>query len=175
MWNETICDGGQAALAFTRGSSPSEAISDPVIFASMLLTPEKVAANLSEQKKEHYRTMPRLMRAHSTHRPETMFTDDKLQPAAACYLMMMLWSDYPALAALGTGEIPDAADKGAARPAIIVMAAVCCLMMLLWYDHDHACCPGHRRDPRRRRQRGCQVGDHRDDSCNNYWLASAPG
>ena len=61
MWNETICDGGQAALAFTRGSSSSEAISDPVIFASMLLTPETVAANLSEQKKEHYRTMPRVI------------------------------------------------------------------------------------------------------------------
>ena len=53
-----------------------------------------------------------------------MFTDDKLQPATACYLMMMLWPDYPALAALGTGEIPDAADKGAARSAIIVMTAV---------------------------------------------------
>ena len=46
----------------------------------------------------------------------------------------MLWYDYPTLAALGTGEIPYATDKGAARSAIIMMAAVYCLMMTVLFS-----------------------------------------
>ena len=120
MWDETICDGGQAALALTRGSSQTEAIPDPVIFASMLLDPTKFTPDLAEWKKEHNRTMPRLMQAYSKHRPEisdaitaltnssgyecriqidrvvqTMFAADRLHPAAAYCLMMLMWYDHP--------------------------------------------------------------------------------
>ena len=120
MWDETICDGGQAALAFTRGSSPIEAIPDPVIFVSMLLDPTKFTPDLAEWKKEHNRTMPRLMQAYSKYRPEisdaiaaltkssgyecriqidrvvqTMFAADRLHPAAAYCLMILMWYDHP--------------------------------------------------------------------------------
>ena len=57
-------------MALTRGSSLTEAIPDPVIFASMLLDPTKFTPDLAEWKKEHNRTMPRLMQAYSKHRPE---------------------------------------------------------------------------------------------------------
>ena len=120
MWNETICDGGKAALAITRGLSSSESIPDPVIFVSMLLDPEILAPDLASWKKEFNRTMPRLAQAYSTHREEIaegialatkssgyecrieidrmvqkVFSADRVHPAAAYCLMMLLWHDHP--------------------------------------------------------------------------------
>ena len=120
MWSESICDGGKAALAVTRGLSSSEAIPDPVIFASMLLNPEALVPDLAAWKKEFNRTMPRLAQAYSTHRPDiadgvavltkssgyecrvqidrmvqTIFSADRMHPAAIYCLMLLLWYDHP--------------------------------------------------------------------------------
>ena len=120
MWSKGICDGGKAALAVTRGISSSEAIPDPVIFASMLLDPEALAPDLATWKKEFNRTMPRLAQAYATHRPDiangvaeltkssgyecrvqidrmvqTIFSADKMHPAAIYCLMLLLWYDHP--------------------------------------------------------------------------------
>ena len=70
MWNSDLNDGGKSALAVTRGQSTLEAIPDPVMFAAMLLNPEKFAPDLTEWKKEVNRTMPRLAQAYSANRPE---------------------------------------------------------------------------------------------------------
>ena len=120
LWASDINDGGKAALAVTRGLTITESIPDPVVYAAMLLDPEKLAPDLASWKKEFNRTMPRLAQAYSTHRPDIadgvalvtsfsgyecrvqidkmvqmIFSADRILPAAVYCIMMLLWHTHP--------------------------------------------------------------------------------